>query len=99
MAVVRRVRPEDTASLRDLRLRALQSDPDTFGSSYEIEIGQRRDGEDAASAVESGSRRDGVGPTTHETEVVTVMPVSSLSVSTSRPWPRLGTHGRVHREW
>lgn len=189
MVIVRRVRPDDAASLRELRLKALQSDPDAFGSSYEVEMGQpadkwvnragsastgstqfiavadedgrligmaggyepddapadgelwgmwvapewrgrgigadlvrsvvdwataagaerltlwvvttntpgpvalqggriRRDREDAASAVESRPLRDRVGPTTHETGAVTVIPVSSLSVNTqSEPSP------------
>lgn len=43
MVIVRRVRPDDAASLRELRLKALQSDPDAFGSSYEVEMGQPAD--------------------------------------------------------
>lgn len=38
MALVRRVRPGDGPLLRDVRLRALQTDPDAFGSSYEVAV-------------------------------------------------------------
>lgn len=37
MPRVRRVRPEDGEALRELRLQALLSDPDAFGSNYEAE--------------------------------------------------------------
>ena len=32
---IRRVRPDEWAALRELRLRALKSDPDAFGDTYE----------------------------------------------------------------
>ena len=35
--MVRRIRPTEGRHLRDVRLRALQSDPEAFGSSYELE--------------------------------------------------------------
>ncbi len=38
MPVIRRIRPGDGLKLRDLRLRALKGDPDSFGSSYEREV-------------------------------------------------------------
>jgi predicted GNAT family acetyltransferase len=39
MAVLRRVRVGDGNMLRDVRLRALRSDPSAFGSTYEREVG------------------------------------------------------------
>ena len=36
--VVRRIRPDDAATFRDVRLLALQTDPTAFGSSYEREV-------------------------------------------------------------
>ena len=39
MATVRRVTPEDAAALRELRLRALKTDPVAVASSYEDEAG------------------------------------------------------------
>jgi GNAT superfamily N-acetyltransferase len=38
MPLVRRIRPTDAPSLREVRLRALWSDADAFGSSYEREV-------------------------------------------------------------
>lgn len=40
MPAVRRIRPTDGAQLREVRLRALRSDPDAFGSSYLREVGR-----------------------------------------------------------
>jgi len=39
---VRRIRPGDGALLREVRLRALVSGPDAFGSTYEREIALSR---------------------------------------------------------
>ena len=39
MSVLRRVRVGDGTMLRDVRLRALRSDPSAFGSTYEREVG------------------------------------------------------------
>lgn len=38
MHLIRRVRPSDGPVLRAVRLRALRSDPDAFGSSYQREV-------------------------------------------------------------
>jgi ribosomal protein S18 acetylase RimI-like enzyme len=38
MQSIRRIRPGDGPAFRDLRLRALRTDPDAFGSSYEREM-------------------------------------------------------------
>lgn len=43
MMTVRRIRPGDGALLREVRLRALDSDPDAFGSTYEREISRTED--------------------------------------------------------
>ena len=43
MMTVRRIRSGDGASLREVRLRALDSDPDAFGSTYEREIALTED--------------------------------------------------------
>lgn len=39
MSRVRRVRPEDGPALREIRLNALRSDPQAFGSTHEAEVG------------------------------------------------------------
>ncbi len=39
MSNVRRVRPHDEMALRDIRLRALKSDPHAFGSTFQAEAG------------------------------------------------------------
>jgi ribosomal protein S18 acetylase RimI-like enzyme len=38
MHTIRRIRSDEGAMLRDLRLRALRDDPDAFGSSYQREV-------------------------------------------------------------
>ena len=43
MPLVRRIRPTDAPGLREVRLRALRSDPDAFGSSYEREVDRPSD--------------------------------------------------------
>ena len=43
MMTVRRIRSGDGASLREVRLRALDSDPDAFGSTYELEVSRTED--------------------------------------------------------
>lgn len=50
---VRRIRPDEGTTLRDLRLRALQCDPDAFGSNYEREVQQPQESWDQRAEASS----------------------------------------------
>lgn len=57
MTTIRRIRPGDGAMLRDVRLRALQTDPDAFGSSYEQESGRTEEQWERRAERAAGGKR------------------------------------------
>lgn len=85
---VRRVRPDEWEALRDLRLRALATDPDAFGDTYE-----RAATEDEATWRARADRPDGI-------TVVAVTPGGGLvGMAGGGPAPHRADIAAVYGMW